>query len=151
MASRQILVACAVLAGCAAPGGPAEVRPGPNGETVHYYPQLPYGRVTYAHRYGADGQLIAIEQRLTERNTARIVRGQTTMKEVRDLLGPPWRPERYALMEREAWTYPMLIEGDPNPKWFIVQLSTADGIVRETYMMNDPQFMQPDSPGGRRP
>ena len=140
---------CAALAGCAAVDRPAEVRPGPNGETVHYYPQLPYGRVTYAHRYGADGQLIAVEQRLTEANTARIVRGQTTMKEVRDLLGPPWRPERYSLMEREAWTYPMLVEGDPNPKWFIVQMSTADGVVRETYLMDDPQFKQYDSPGMR--
>jgi len=146
MTFPKILVVCAALAGCAAVERPAEVRPGPNGETVHYYPQLPYGRVTYAHRYGADGQLIAVEQRLTEANTAKIVRGQTTMKELRDLLGPPWRPERY--LEREAWTYPMFIEGDPNPKWFIVQMS-HDGVVRETYMMNDPQFMQPDSPGQR--
>jgi len=146
MAFRQILVGCAVLGGCAAPSGPAEVRPGPNGETVHYYPQLPYGRVTYAHRYGADGRLIGIEQRLTEQNAAKIVRGQTSMEEVRDLLGPPWRPERY--LEREAWTYPMWIEGDPNPKWFIVQMS-RDGIVREAYLTDDPQFKQPDSPGQR--
>jgi len=65
----------------------------------------------------------------------------------RDLLGPPWRPERYALAERETWTYPMRVEGDPNPKWFIVQMSTADGVVRETYLMDDPQFKQYDSPG----
>ena len=128
-------------------GAPAEKRLGAGGETVYYYPQLPYGRVSYAARIGADGKLVALEQRLTEDNTSRVVRGQTSMKEVRDLLGPPWQPMKFPRMEREIWTYPMRIAGDPNPKWFLVQMS-PDGVVRETYMMNDPQFQAQGS--GRR-
>jgi len=144
--------AALIIAGCAAQdlGAPAEVRPGPGGETVYYYPQLPYGRVTYAKRYGADGKLIAVEQRLTEENIAKVVKGRSTMKEVRDLLGPPYQPVTVERMQRDIWTYPMRIDGDPSPKWFLVQMS-PDGVVRETYLMNDPQFQAPDSPGRYRP
>jgi hypothetical protein len=130
----------------AAMGTPAETQKVASGETVLWYPKLPYGRVSYAARIAPDDHLIAVEQRLTERNISHIVRGQTGMKEVRELLGPPWRPERY--LEREAWTYPMRIEGSPNPKWFVVQMS-FDGIVRETQLMDDPQFLHPDSPHRR--
>src|SRR5256886_16963550 len=90
-----------VLAGCAsyagrglAPGqssaaeveavmGPAAAkRPGPNGETVLWFPRMPYGDGTYAARVGADGRLVAIEQRLTEQNIARIERGKSTADSV---------------------------------------------------------------------
>src|SRR3954471_17883093 len=53
-------------------GAPAEVQPGPNGETVRWYPQLPWGHVSYAVRTGADGRVIAVEQRLTEANIKKI-------------------------------------------------------------------------------
>ncbi len=131
----------------AAMGKPAEQRPGTNGETVYYYPQLPWGHASYAARVGADGKLIAVEQRLTEDNIKKVVRGQTTMKEVRDLLGPPWEP--LTRPHREIWTYPMRIPADPTPKWFVVQMS-SDGVVRETMVMDDWQFVPKDSPG-RRP
>jgi hypothetical protein len=147
------LAAALSLAACATPepldlAHPAETRPGPNGETVRYYPQLPYGRVTYAARFGADGKLIAIEQRLTGENIAKLVRGRTTKAEVRDLLGPPWQPVVVARMEREMWTYPMRLASDPMPKWFVVQIS-PDGVVRETYLMNDPLFDPPLGAGAR--
>ena len=143
--------AALIIAGCAAQelGKPAEIRPGPNGETVHYFPQLPYGRVTYAKRYDADGKLIATEQRLTEENTARVVKGKSRMNEVRDLLGPPWQPVRQERTKRDVWTYPMRVNGDPNPKWFVVEMS-YDGVVREAFLMDDPQYQAPDSPGRRR-
>ena len=127
-------------------GAPAETRPGPNGETVYYYPQLPWGHATYVARVGADGKLIAVEQRLTEDNVKRVVRDKTTMKEVRDLLGPPWEP--LTRPHRAIWTYPMRIPSDPIPKWFVVQMS-ADGIVREAYIMDDWQFVPKDTPGMR--
>jgi len=129
-------------------GKPAEQRPGPNGETVYYYPQLPWGHATYVARVGADGKLVAVEQRLTEDNIKKVVRGKTTMKEVRDLLGPPWEP--LTRPTREIWTYPMRIPADPTPKWFVVQMS-SDGIVREAFVMDDWQFVPKDSPGMRRP
>jgi len=122
-------------------GKPAETRRAPNGETVKYYPQLPWGHVTYAARYSADGKLISYKQILTEKNIAKVVKDKTQMKEVRDLLGPPWQPETYPLSKLTIWTYPMKIAGDPNPKWFLVKMS-PDGVVRETTLMNDPQFDQ---------
>ena len=148
-----------LLAGCAAMGGrvlipgqstvsdveakwgpAAEKHTHPDGETVYYYPQLPWGHVTYAARIGPDERLIAIEQRLTEENIAKVVRGRSSASEVRDLLGPPYEPMRFARMERDIWTYPMLTAGYPTPKWFLVQLS-LDGVVRETYLIDDPQFV----------
>ena len=46
-------------------------------------------------------------------------------------------------MERDIWTYPMRVAGHQLPKWFLVQMS-PDGIVRETYLMDDPQFVPQD-------
>jgi hypothetical protein len=126
-------------------GAAADKRPGAGGETVYYYPRLPHGRVTYAARIAPDGKLLGIEQRLTEDNIARVVRGQTTAAEVLDLLGPPFEPMKAARMERDIWTYPMRVAGNPTPKWFIVQIS-PDGVVRETYLMDDPAFVPRDSP-----
>lgn len=129
-------------------GKPAEQRPGPNGETVYFYPQHPWGHASYAARIGADGRLIAVEQRLTEGNIGKVVKGKTTVKEVRDLLGPPWEP--LTRSDREIWTYPMRIPADPTPKWFVVQMS-RDGVVREAFVIDDWQFVPKDSPGRRFP
>jgi hypothetical protein len=131
-------------------GEPVEKRAGPGGETVYWYPRLPYGRESYAARIDSEGKLIALEQRLTEENIAKVVRDRTTMQEVRDLLGPPFEPTKFARMQRDIWTYPMRIAGDLNPKWFIVQMS-PDGVVRETYLMDDPQFQPKDTPFRRLP
>ncbi len=131
-------------------GKPAEVQAGANGETVYWYPQLPWSHASYAVRVGADGRLIAVEQRLTEANIKKIVIGRTSMKEVHDLLGPSYMPERHARMERDIWTYPMRMAGHNLPKWFLVQMSTGDGIVRETYLMDDPQFVPMDRGGAGR-
>src|ERR1051326_1801671 len=65
----------------AALGKPAEERERA-GETVYYYPQLPWGYRTDAARIGGDGRLIALEQRLTDENIAKIVKGQKTGAEV---------------------------------------------------------------------
>src|SRR5438552_18119412 len=122
-----IAAVCVVLlAGCAsysgrglAPGqssaaeveavmGPAAAkRPGPDGETVLWFPRMPYGDGSYAARVGADGRLVAIEQRLTEEDIARIEIGQTTADQVLDLVGPPYRVDQFARMQREIWTYKM--------------------------------------------
>ncbi len=124
-------------------GKPAEVQALPSGEKIYWFPQLPWGHASYAARIGADGRLVAVEQRLTEENISKIVRGQTNAMEVHDLLGPAWQPQRYERMERDIWTYPMRVAGHQLPKWFLVQMS-PDGIVRETYLMDDPQFVPQD-------
>src|SRR5262245_34763393 len=46
-------------------GRPAETQAGAGGETIYWYPKLPWGHVSYAVRIGADGHLVAAEQRLT--------------------------------------------------------------------------------------
>ena len=126
-------------------GAPADKRPGRDGETVYYYPRLPWGYATYAARIGPDGRLIALEQRLTEENIARLKPGATRADEVRDLLGPPFEPMKQALSGNEIWTYPMRIAGHPTPKWFLAHIS-PDGVLRETYMIDDPNWVRQDAP-----
>jgi hypothetical protein len=162
MKSRSpfLLAACAsallaTLAGCAGydggsllPGqssaaevervmGPvAEKRATAGGETILWFPRLPYGRVSYAARISKDDRLIAVEQRLTRENFDRLRPGASRAGEVRDLLGPPQRVDPYPRMQREVWTYQA--QG-MEPQLMVVQLS-ADGVVREAYMFNDPEF-----------
>ena len=124
-------------------GPPAERSHSANGETILWFPRFPFGRQSYAARIGADGKLIAIEQRLTPENVARLQPGRTTAKEVHDLLGPPWREDAYPRLAREIWTYPMMAS-DPTPKHFYVQFS-GDGVVRELYLLDDPDWRARDS------
>ena len=124
-------------------GQPADKRIGPQGETIYWYPQLPWGHASYAALISPDGRLIRVEQRLTEANISRIVQG-VSATQVRDLLGPPFEPGVYHPLEREIWTYPMRIQGASLPKWFVVQLSLDDHTVRETYLMDDPNFTAKD-------
>ena len=124
-------------------GQPADKRIGPEGETIYWYPQLPWGHASYAALITPDGRLIRVEQRLTEANVSKVVKG-VSATEVRDLLGPPFEPGVYHPLEREVWTYPMRIQGASLPKWFVVQLSLDDHTVRETYLMDDPNFTAKD-------
>jgi hypothetical protein len=130
-------------------GRAADKRPGAGGETVHYFPRLPWGYATYAARIAPDGKLVALEQRLTEENIKKLKPGVTRGTEVLDLLGPPYEPMHQALSGNEIWTYPMRIAGHPTPKWFLAHIS-PDGVLRETYMIDDPQWLQYDTPRRRR-
>ena len=109
------------------------------GETVYYYPQLPWGYASYAARMSPDGKLIALEQRLTDANIKKVKPEVTRGSEVLDLLGPPYEPMKQARTKSEIWTYPMRIAADPTPKWFLVRLST-DGVVRETNLIDDMNY-----------
>jgi hypothetical protein len=154
-----VLLVCVVLTGCASYAGrglfpghstasevealmgtPAERRAGPDGETVLWYPRLPYGRESYAARIAPDGRLVSVEQRLTLENLAKLERGKMRMDEVRDLLGPPYRADQFPRMQREIWTYQM--PADPTPKILYVQFS-PEGLLREVYYMDDPDFRTP--------
>ena len=129
-------------------GAAADKRVSAAGEAVYYYPRLPWGYATYAARIGPDGRLVAIEQRLTPENIEKVKRGVTRAEEVRDLLGPPWQPMKQAWSGNEIWTYPMRIPGYPTPKWFLAHVSPA-GVVTETYVIDDPQWVRQDAPGRR--
>jgi hypothetical protein len=156
-------IAILVLAGCAsfdgrglAPGTPAaEVervmgaaadKRVHDGETWLYFPRQPYGQATYVARIGRDGRLIAIEQRLTDENVARIVPGKTTLEEVRELLGPPYTDMNFQRMQREILEYRMRSDSSPVPYALYVQAS-PDGIVREVYKISDPDYRLSDCCG----
>ena len=124
-------------------GRAADKRPAAGGETVYYFPRLPWGYATYAARINSAGRLVSIEQRLTPENAASLKPGATRSAEVRDLLGPPFEPMK-DLGGREIWTYPMRVPGDPTPKWLLVHF-TPDGAVRETHIIDDPHYNHPDS------
>jgi hypothetical protein len=119
-------------------GPSAERRPGPGGETVRYYSRQPNGRQMYAARFGPDGKLVAIEQRLTEANVAWLMPGAWRAENVRDLFGPPYDVHIMPRLAREVWTYKMYGDGFM-PKNLYVQMSN-DGVVREVMVLDDPQF-----------
>ena len=107
-----------------------------NGERLRYYPRMPYGGEMYVARFGADGKLIALEQRLTEENFSRIRPGTSRADDVRELLGPPHKNRRFPRMERDVWEYPW--RGATSPRLLLVYFS-YDGVVRELYSIEDPE------------
>ena len=118
-------------------GAPAEKRQAAGGETWYYYPRQPYGRMTFVARLAPDGRLVAIEQRLTDENVAKIIPNTTRAEQVRDLLGPPWLAGHYPRLERNIWTWHMRRFGDPGiPVQLAVQMS-PDGVVREVYIIDE--------------
>jgi hypothetical protein len=116
-------------------GVPADKRAGPGGETVLWYPRLPYGRVSYAARIGKDDKLIAIEQRLTREYLAKLKPGVSREEDVRDVLGPPQKIDWFERGQVNAWSYNAK---DIEPQIIVVELS-KDGVVRKAYMYTDPQ------------
>jgi outer membrane protein assembly factor BamE (lipoprotein component of BamABCDE complex) len=149
-----VFAAAAALAGCSAfqlpePGTPVaqvEKRMGPaadkrvhaDGEVWYYYPQQPYGLKNYVARVDREGRLIAMEQRLTDENVARLEKGKTRADDVRDLLGPPYKVWPFPRMQRDIWEYRMTKDGAAGtPQGLYVQIS-PDNVVREVYIENDP-------------
>jgi hypothetical protein len=124
-------------------GRPAEVHKAANGETTLWYPH-PVAKTSYAARIAPDGRLIAVEQRITEKNIAMIQLNRSTRAEVRELLGPPWLINQYPRMEREIWTYP--VYNRPQHKELYVQFS-PDGVVRESWLVIDPDEIKNSGPG----
>ena len=117
-------------------GKVADRRPGPNGSTVLWFPRLPSGRVSYAATIGKDGKLVSVEQRLTKENLQKLKPGASNENDVRDLLGPPSDVDKFPRRERVAWTYHAQgIE----PQIIVVEFS-SDGVVRDAYMINDPEM-----------
>jgi hypothetical protein len=151
----SLLLAALLLAGCASfagrgltpgvstaadvesvMGAPAEKRQ-VAGETWSYYSRQPFGRKTFVARVGSDGRLVALEQRLTDENVAKIVPNTTRAAQVRELLGPPWAAGRYARLDRDVWTWHMRRFGEPGiPVQLNVQMS-PDGVVREVFILDE--------------
>jgi hypothetical protein len=154
MKRLMILAAVAALAGCAGIGTPepgmsatklesdfgkaADKRVHADGETWYYYPRQPYGLAMYVARVDKTGTVIAVEQRLTDENVAKLEKGKSKADEVRDLLGPPWKVWPFPRMQRDIWEYRMAVGGSASiPQGLYVNIS-PDNVVREVYTLNDP-------------
>jgi len=116
-------------------GQPAEKLAAENGDTVWFYPRLAFARETYAVRFSPDGVVRGVDQRLTEQNVRKLVAGSTTMKEVRLLLGPPFRTTRFERQQRLVWDYPM--NSDMRVESNLSVQFSDDGIVREVLLLRD--------------
>ncbi|MDW8468356.1 MAG: outer membrane protein assembly factor BamE [Burkholderiales bacterium] len=121
-------------------GPPAERLALAGGETVWFYPRNPYGLQTFAVRLSPEGVVREIDQRLTIENVRRLTAGRSTAKDVREILGPPWRVSRLPRQQREVWHYRMdnglQVEHD-----LFVQFSD-DGVVRKVLLLRDPKYDQ---------
>jgi len=125
-------------------GPPAEKVALANGESEWFYPRQPYGRQSFAVRLGADGVLRSIEQRLTAENLMKLQAGARSSRDVRALLGPPWRGTHLDRQQREVWEY-TLYSADQKESNLYVQFS-SDGILREVLMLRDLYY----EPGGAK-
>lgn len=147
---RLLIFGVVLFAGCATPfgrelepgmatgqdvvaqlGPPQEVRTAPNGEKVLWYPRLIEHGASFAARIAPDGKLIAIEQRLTEENIAKLSAGAPAGA-VRDLLGPPWR--QYALLPQNAETWEYLLAGFNRRRTLYVRFF-PDHLLQDLYVL----------------
>ena len=126
-------------------GAPAERLSLPNGDTALYYSRLPEGRKMYVATIAPDGSLRNLDQRLDYAYIRKIVPGQTSAKEVRELLGPPWQVTRMGLMQRDVWEYPWQNAEELRILW--VQHS-YDGVVREVVELRDEAAYPDSGPSG---
>ena len=112
----------------------------PNGDTALYFSRLPEGRAVFVVTIGSNGVMKSKEQRLTRENLKHIFTGTSTMKDVRDLFGPPGRDGRLERQARLWWEYKCFDYDQRRVIW--VQYSD-DGIVREVLDMLDWEFEKP--------
>ncbi|HWA39506.1 MAG TPA: hypothetical protein VG873_16750 [Burkholderiales bacterium] len=160
MRSKLLLLAAAALAGCASfqplePGkarlADVEARFGkplervalPDGGSRTFYSTLPEGRENFAVTAGADGVVREIRQQLTWDSIKRITPNATSAKDLRELLGPPFRVVRMERQQRDVWEYPWRLSEDRRILW--VQVS-YDGTVREVIEMHDYESDPPSGP-----
>jgi hypothetical protein len=115
-------------------GVPSDKLTAANGDAIWQFPRGPYGRQTYAVRFGGDGVMKEIRQVLTEENFAKIVPGSSNKEQVRMLLGRPRKVTVFANLQREVWDYGY---GDPGRPMVLAVQFSIDGVVRETLMLAD--------------
>jgi hypothetical protein len=146
---KAAALAVALLAGCAsltpglsnlaeveaAMGRAAERRNGPDGETWLYYPRQPFGRKVFVARIAPEGELIGVEQRLSEEYIARLVPNHSRKQDVLELFGSPYERLGFPRMNRETWSWHMRQFGNL-PVGLHVQMS-PDGVVREVYVLDE--------------
>ena len=115
-------------------GRPAQRLGLPDGGTALYFSRQPEGRAVYVVGIGPDGVMKSIEQRLVRQNMSKIVAGVSTMKDVRELLGPPGSDGRLERQARTWWEYKYL---DYDRRRIIWVQYSDDGVVREVVDLID--------------
>ena len=90
------------------------------------YPLGPEGAHTLLLKIDANGKYQGRENLLTRDNFNRVATGQNG-SDVRELLGPPGRTEKYALKQQTAWEWRFL-DGN-NTRIFVVMFDAAGAVV----------------------
>ncbi|MGA8049952.1 MAG: hypothetical protein WCA09_07220 [Burkholderiales bacterium] len=107
------------------------------GETWWYYPRGYFARKTFVARIGPDGMLRGIEQRLDDAYIKKVQVGESTMNDVRELLGPPHSVTRFDRLQRIVWEYRL---SEPPFLWLLEVQFSYDGVVREVMKLRDPEM-----------
>jgi hypothetical protein len=124
-------------------GAPADRLAAANGDSVWYYPRGPSGLDTFAVHIRPDGTLRSIEQVLTVHNIRKILPKTSTVAQVRQLLGPPWRETREGNPPKQIWQYRMYDETKTECNFYV--WFSDSGIVDDTLLIKDFSV----DPGGR--
>ena len=106
-------------------GVPAATRTSGAGKGL-VYPLGPEGPHTLLLKIDANGKYQGRENLLTRDNFNRVTAGQNG-SDVRALLGPPGRTEKYALKQQTAWEWRFLDSN--NTRVFVVMFDAAGAVV----------------------
>lgn len=106
----------------------------PGGMQTLYYSRQPFARESYAVRVGSNGIVTAVEPLFSAANFARLRVNETTDRQVRELLGPPYSVERMQRKPQTAWDYWTRLDAVPTRVWVIF---SDDGVLREVVKLDE--------------
>ena len=145
-----VLLAIAVLAGCASPtafapgssivdvraraGTPTDIRFDRNGDELWEYARGPMGYETYLVRIGVDRKVKEVTQLLTDDQLAKIAPGTMTKADVKHLLGRPSDQTFTGAGTVWSWRYR---KTGVQPGWLLVTFN-PDNTVKERIAIIDP-------------
>jgi hypothetical protein len=116
-------------------GAPNDTRADAGGDKLLEYTTGPEGFSTRLVRIGTDGRLKEVTQLLTEEQFARIVPGQTTRADVRNLLGRPAFETEYRAGLTWSWRH---LRGGVQPGYMIVKFNPNDTVAEKIIIVDQP-------------
>ena len=163
-----VLIVAVVATGCAGPGTivpgtttadelagrmgrPTEIRPAPGGGEYRDYAYGPAGFETWRFHV-AQGRVSSVTQLLTLERLYRIVPGQTTMDQTRDLLGSPHprNISQHPLSGETTWEYRVELQPTPVRGMYIVRFDSR-GIAAGIHVLQESSSDSGKSQGGGGP
>lgn len=156
----HLLLILAILAGCAMPGSivpgratadellqklgkPTDTRVNPQGGEFWEYVYGPAGTQTWLFGIDRNRKVSSATQLLTQERLYRVVPGETTEAQVRELLGPPREVVRFR--EETAWEWNADLS--PNQGVFVVRFG-PDGRATGVNVLYDYSSDSDDKDGG---